>query len=74
MLNKRGGIEADLTVSRLVDDKVLHDLCKTFTRFLEVFLLLQEFYIAAAGGAAYQNWAHILTSLHVLELDNFNPQ
>ena len=50
MLNKKGGIEADLTVSVLqpgsgsVADPSFQE---------------RGFYIAAAGGAAYQNLAHI---------------
>ena len=30
-----------------------------------------EFYIAAAGGAAYQNYSHILQSLQVFIIYNF---
>lgn len=48
MLNKRAGIEADLTVS-VTSNK--------------------EFYVAAAGGAAYQNWAHIQQTI---QDENFN--
>lgn len=51
MLNKRAGIEADLTVSACGNDKS------------------PEFYVAAAGGSAYQAYAHILTTLHE---KNFN--
>lgn len=79
MLNKNAGIEADLTVSLLDDDTpdvqaVLNPAPKVMVRDNRRCLVAvskQEisscqsrgFYIAAAGGAAYHNLAHIQQSL-----------
>ena len=57
MLNREAGIEADLTVSLLEDGGSGGPL--------DPFFQGRGFYIAAAGGAAYQNWAHIQQTIQV---------
>ena len=54
MLNKNGGIEADLTVS-IIESGFGSSADPQFNG--------RGFYIAAAGGAAYQNLAHITQAL-----------
>jgi len=54
MLNKLAGIEADLTVS-VIDSGAGTSADPTFSG--------RGFYIAAAGGAAFQNFAHIQTAI-----------
>ena len=56
MLNKMAGIEADLTVS-VLEAGYGGPADPAFTG--------AGFYIAAAGGAAYQNLAHIQTTVQV---------
>lgn len=59
MLNKMAGIEADLTVSVLESGEG-GSIDPKFTG--------TGFYIAAAGGAAYQNLSHIQKTVQVLHL------
>ena len=60
MLNKSAGIEADLTVS-VIDSGKGTSADPAFSG--------RGFYIAAAGGAAYQNFAHIQQSIQDAEFD-----
>jgi hypothetical protein len=57
MLNRGAGIEADLTVSILEAGGSGGPLQPAFQG--------RGFYVAAAGGAAYQNWAHIQQTVQV---------
>jgi hypothetical protein len=56
MLNREAGIEADLTVSILEAGP------------LDPPFQGRGFYVAAAGGAAYQNWAHIQQTIQVTQM------
>ena len=62
MLNKMAGIEADLTVSVLESGEG-GSVDPEFTG--------TGFYIAAAGGAAYQNLSHIQKTVQVLQQQKF---
>jgi hypothetical protein len=61
MLNREAGIEADLTVS------ILEAGCGGAGPFEPPFKG-RGFYVAAAGGAAYQNWAHIQQTIQVTQM------
>jgi sarcosine dehydrogenase len=60
MLNREAGIEADLTVSIL-------EAGGGGAGPLEPPFQGRAFYVAAAGGAAYQNWAHIQQTIQVTQ-------
>jgi sarcosine dehydrogenase len=60
MLNREAGIEADLTVSIL---EAGGGCAGPFDPPFQG----RGFYVAAAGGAAYQNWAHILQTIQVTQ-------
>lgn len=62
MVNERGGVEADLTVSTIESG----DGSTCDPKFEG-----QGYYIAAAGGSAYQNYAHILK---VIQDEGFKVQ
>ncbi|KAI5099466.1 sarcosine dehydrogenase, mitochondrial, partial [Silurus meridionalis] len=61
MLNKKGGTEADLTVSRLEPGSAHLPLTPEFTD--------DAYYLAVGGGVAQHNWSHIMT---VLQDRSFN--
>jgi hypothetical protein len=60
MLNREAGIEAYLTVSILETGGGAGPLDLPFQG--------RGFYVAAAGGAAYQNWAHIQQTIQVTQM------
>jgi len=64
MLNKHAGIEADLTVSIIESADAEKDNAAA-----PIFTKSRGFYIAAAGGVAYQNIAHIQTAVQDAGLD-----
>ncbi|XP_069039360.1 sarcosine dehydrogenase, mitochondrial [Lepisosteus oculatus] len=56
MLNKRGGVESDLTVSRIESGCPGSALAPSFQG--------DGFYLAIGGGVAQHNWCHIQNVLH----------
>uniref|UniRef100_A0A663N2W3 Sarcosine dehydrogenase n=1 Tax=Athene cunicularia TaxID=194338 RepID=A0A663N2W3_ATHCN len=60
MLNKRGGVESDLTVSRISPGEPASPLAPAFEG--------DGYYLAIGGAVAQHNWSHITTVLQDMKL------